>query len=130
MCGWCVCVCVCIIVWNHTVKSNHLKIYWNLMAAELYLYSLYFLLLVIDFSDQYKTIHCKSTSKSSVCNKRYHILTIFHWNISIYLLINSQKLFTMYRKLLYRNWKSIWSVHISLIKALEFICKFYDIFTL
>ena len=29
------------------------------------------LLLVIDFHDQYKTIHCKSTNKSSVCNKLY-----------------------------------------------------------
>ena len=30
-------------------------------------------LLVIDFPDQYKTIHCKSTNKNSVYNKLYHI---------------------------------------------------------
>ena len=33
---------------------------------------MYFLLLVIDFPNQYKTIHCKSTNKNSVCNKLYH----------------------------------------------------------
>ena len=41
------------------------------MAALLYLNSLFLLSLVIDFPDQYKTIHCKSTNKSIVCNKWY-----------------------------------------------------------
>ena len=31
------------------------------------------LLSLIDLFDQYKTIHCKSTNKRSVCNKWYHI---------------------------------------------------------
>ena len=56
----------------HTVKSNHAKIHWNLMAEGLLLYSLHLLLLVNDFPDQYKTIHCKSTNKNIVCNKWYH----------------------------------------------------------
>ena len=43
------------------------------MAVGLYLNSLYFLLSVIDFPDQYKTINCKSTNKNSVCNKWYHL---------------------------------------------------------
>ena len=43
------------------------------MAAGLLSYSLYLLLLVVDFHDQYKTIYCKSTNKNSVCNKWYHI---------------------------------------------------------
>ena len=42
------------------------------MAVELELYSMYVLLLVIDFPDQCKTIHCKSTNKNSVYNKWYH----------------------------------------------------------
>ena len=42
------------------------------MVAGLQLYSLYLLLLVIDFPDQYKTIHCKLTNKNSLCNKWYH----------------------------------------------------------
>ena len=42
------------------------------MAAGLLSYSLYLLSLVIDFPDQYKTIHCKSANKISVCNKWYH----------------------------------------------------------
>ena len=42
------------------------------MTAGLYLYSMYLLLLLIDFPDQYKAINCKSTNKSSVCNKWYH----------------------------------------------------------
>ena len=53
---------------NNTVKSNYAKKHWNLMAAGIWLYSLYLLLLVIDLPDQYKTIHCKSTNKNSVCN--------------------------------------------------------------
>ena len=43
------------------------------MAVGLQLYSLYLILLVIDFPDQYKAIHCKSTDKYNVCNKWYHI---------------------------------------------------------
>ena len=42
------------------------------MAAGLQLYSLYLLLLVIYFPDQYKTIHCKSLNINSVRNKWYH----------------------------------------------------------
>ena len=30
------------------------------------------LLLVIDLSDKYKTIHCKSTNENIACNKWYH----------------------------------------------------------
>ena len=41
------------------------------MAAGFKSYLLYLLLLVIDFPDQYKTIHCKSTNKNSVFNKWY-----------------------------------------------------------
>ena len=41
------------------------------MAAGLQLYSLFLLLLVIDFPDQLETINCKSTNKDSVCNKWY-----------------------------------------------------------
>ena len=39
------------------------------MAAEFQLYSLYLLVVVIDFPDQYKIINCKSTNKNSVYNK-------------------------------------------------------------
>ena len=42
------------------------------MAAGLQLYSLYLLLLSIDFPDQYKTIHCEYTNENCVCNKWYH----------------------------------------------------------
>ena len=68
-------ICIFIVVHgpHYTVKNNHVKTQWNVMAAVLLLYSLYLLLLVIDYSDQYKTIHCKSTNKNSVCNKLYHI---------------------------------------------------------
>ena len=47
---------------------------------------MYFLLLVIDFSNQYKTIHCKSTNKSSVCNEWYH--TFHHSLENIYQFID------------------------------------------
>ena len=63
----------------YTIKRNHSKIHW-----------LYFLLLVIDFPDQFKTIHRKSTNKNSVCNKCFY--TIINWEILIIFLINSQKL--------------------------------------
>ena len=33
---------------------------------------MYMLVLVIRLPDQYMTIHCKSTNKSSVCHKWYH----------------------------------------------------------
>ena len=33
---------------------------------------MFLLLLVIDFSDQYKIIHCKSTNENSVCYKWHH----------------------------------------------------------
>ena len=42
------------------------------MSAGLQLYSLYLLLLVIDFPDQYNTIHCKLANENSVCDKLYH----------------------------------------------------------
>ena len=41
-------------------------------ALKLELYSMYLLLLVIDFPDQYKTMHCKPINQNSVCNKWYH----------------------------------------------------------
>ena len=52
-----------------------------------------FLLLVIDIPIKYKTIHCRLTNKSSVCNKLYH--TIIHQNISINSFINLQKLYSV-----------------------------------
>ena len=58
-----------------------------MIAAGLYLYSMYLLLLVIDFPDQYKTIHCKSTIKA-VFATNYIILTIIHWKDLINLLMN------------------------------------------
>ena len=42
------------------------------MAAGLWLYSLYLLLLLIDFPDQYKTNKCKPTNKNSICSKWNH----------------------------------------------------------
>ena len=48
------------------------------MAAGLQLYSLYFLLLVIDFPDQYKTIHCKLTNKKAFETQGI-IHTLIHW---------------------------------------------------
>ena len=41
----------------YSVKSNHANTNWNLMTTELKLYYLCFLLFVIGFLDQYKTIY-------------------------------------------------------------------------
>ena len=83
-----------------SVKSNHAKINLNLIAAEFQLNLLYLLLLVTDFPHYYKTIHYKSTSKNSVCNKWSNgiIFTTLHWKIPINLLIKLQKLLTVYNK--------------------------------
>ena len=71
----------------YTVKSNYAKLHWNLRATGLQLYSLYLLLLVIDFPDQYKTFHCKTTNKRVFATNDI-IITIIHWKIPINLLIN------------------------------------------
>ena len=61
------------------------------MAVGLQLYSLYLLLLVIDFPDQYKKIQIKTMFATNGI-----ILTTIHWKISINLFMNSQMKFTVY----------------------------------
>ena len=39
------------------------------------------LLLSIDFPDQYKAIHCKSTNKNSVCNNHNHHNSLENLNV-------------------------------------------------
>ena len=48
--------------------QKYIEIFWLQDYNHIYCICL----LVIDFLDQYKTIHCKSTNKTSVYNKWYH----------------------------------------------------------
>ena len=65
------------------------------MAAGLFLYSLYSLLLVIDFMINTREFIVIQQIKTAFDTNGI-ILTIIHWKISINLLINFQKTFTMY----------------------------------
>ena len=89
-------------IWIYTVKSNHAKIHWIFMAAGLWLYSLFFLLLVIDFSINTRQFNANEQIKTAFATNGT-ILTIIHWKISINLFIDSQEFITVCLPFLYKQ---------------------------